>query len=165
VQRAAHAAKNNSLRSVIITEQRKAARSVVISFSEADRMNDLKLRRLLQDITACGEKEEKVKIISSSIHSLYDYLDLLESGILYGDEYEALFHTFGDMELAILAKIVFYEQLRSESLDLPSILLLENEFPMEWQMQFVQCLQKMHQGRLQHIEKHMNELDYEQMRF
>ncbi|AJY77309.1 hypothetical protein VN24_25555 [Paenibacillus beijingensis] len=48
---------------------------------------------------------------------MHDYLDMLESDCLYGDEYDALFHAFGDMELAILAKIVFYEELRSESLD------------------------------------------------
>ncbi len=90
---------------------------------------------------------------------------MLESDCLYGDEYDALFHAFGDMELAILAKIVFYEELRSETLDLPSIVLLENEYPMEWQMRFVQHLQVVSRERLQAVEKYMDEMDYEQMKF
>ncbi len=164
-KRVANAAKHNNLRTVIITEREGGAKSIVILFNEKDRMSDVQLRRLLHEILACERKEDKVKLILSSFHSFHDYLDMLESDCLYGDEYDALFHAFGDMELAILAKIVFYEELRSETLDLPSILLLENEYPMEWQMRFVQCLQGMSRERLQAFEKYMDEMDYEQMKF
>lgn len=57
------------------------------------------------------------------------------------------------------------EELRSESLDLPSLLFLENEYPMEWQMQIVQCLQGMSRERLQAIRKFMDEMDYEPLKF
>ncbi|MFC4597814.1 DUF6179 domain-containing protein [Cohnella hongkongensis] len=164
-RRVANAAKHNSLRTVIITEREKEVKSIVILFNEKDRMSDVQLRRLLHEILACERKEDKVKLILSSFHSFHDYLDMLESDCLYGDEYDALFHEFSDMELAILAKIVFYEELRSETLDLPSILLLENEYPMEWQMRFAQCLRGMSRERLQAVEKYMNEMDYEQMKF
>ncbi|WP_025688710.1 DUF6179 domain-containing protein [Paenibacillus zanthoxyli] len=165
VQRVANAAKQNSLRAVIITERGARAKSIVIFFNEEDRMSDVELRRRLDEITACERKEDKVQLILSSFHSFHDLLDMLESDCLYGDEYDALFHAFGDMELAILAKIVFYEELRSESLDLPSILLLKNEYKMDWQMQFVRCLQGMSRERMQAAWKYMNEMDYEQMKF
>ncbi|WP_058304171.1 DUF6179 domain-containing protein [Gorillibacterium timonense] len=163
VQRVENAAKHNSLRAVILTQREASAISPVISFSEEDRMSDIELRRLMHEIMAVERKEDKVKLILASFHSLHDYLDMLESDSLYGDEFDALFHAFGDMELAVLAKIVFYEELRSEAPDLPSILHLGNEYPMEWQMQFVRCLQGMNRGRLQAIEEAMDQIDYEQL--
>ncbi len=95
----------------------------------------------------------------------HDYLDMLESDCLYEDEYDALFFAFGDMELALLAKVVFYEELRSETLKLPFILSMKKEYPMEWQMRFVQYLQGAGRERLQAIEKVMHEIDYEQIHF
>ncbi|AIQ12479.1 hypothetical protein PDUR_11635 [Paenibacillus durus] len=165
VQRVANAAKHDSLRAVIITEREAEVKSMVLFLGEEDRMSDVELRRRLDEIMACERKEDKVRLILSSFHSFHDFLDMLESDCLYGEEYDALFHAFGDMELAILAKIVFYEELRSESWDLPSILLLEKEYEMEWQMQFVRCLQGMSRERLQLVEKYMGEMDYEQMKF
>ncbi|MFD1776234.1 DUF6179 domain-containing protein [Paenibacillus rhizophilus] len=165
VQRVTNAAKHGSLRAVIITEREAGVKSIVLFFNEEDRMSDVELRRRLDEIMACERKEDKVKLILTSFHSFHDFLDMLESECLFGDEYTALFHAFGDMELAILAKTVFYEELRSESLDLPSILLLENEYKMDWQMQFVRCLQSMSRERLQGVEKYMDEIDYEQMKF
>jgi hypothetical protein len=165
VQRVTNAAEHNSLRSVILTERKEGAKSTVILFNEEDRMSDVQLRRLLHEIRACERKEDKVKLVLARVHSFHDYLDILESVCLYGDEYDALFHAFGPMELAILAKIVFYEELRSESLDLPSILSLDIEYPMVWQMQFVQCLQGMSRELQQAVEKDMAEMDYEQMNF
>ncbi|MBW4082586.1 hypothetical protein HYD27_14565 [Paenibacillus sp. S150] len=101
VSRVANAAQHNSLRSVIITGREEGTKSVVIYFSEEDRMSDVELRRRLQEITACDRKEVKVKLILSSFRSFHDFLDMLESDSLYGDEYDALFNAFGDVGLAI----------------------------------------------------------------
>lgn len=165
VQRVANAAKHSSLRTVIIAEREAEAKSMVISFSEEDSMSDVQLRRRLHEIMACERKEEKVKLILSSFHSFHDYIDMLESDCLYGDEYVALFQAFGDMELAILATIVFYEEVRSMPPDLPSFLLVEKEYPMEWQLQLVQCLRGMSRERLQAVATYMNEMDYEPIKF
>ncbi|MHA6529940.1 DUF6179 domain-containing protein [Paenibacillus sp. BAC0078] len=165
VQRIANAAQHGSLQAVIITEREIEAKPGVIFFSEEDRMSDVELRRLLHEILACEVKEDKIRLILSSFSSFHDFLDMLEADCLYGEEYDALFDAFGDLELAILAKIVFYEELRSESLDLPSILLLENEYPVEWQIEFVRCLQGMSRERLQTVWKVMGEQDYEKLTF
>ncbi|CAH8771896.1 DUF6179 domain-containing protein [Paenibacillus dendritiformis] len=165
VQRVANAAKHSSLRTVIITEREAEAKSIVISFNEEDKMSDVQLRRRLHEIMTCERKEDKVKLILSSFQSFHDYLDMLESGCLYGDEYDALFLAFGDMELAILATIVFYEEVRSMPPDLLSFLLLEKEYSLEWQLQLVQCLRGMSRERLQAVEKYMGEMDYEPIKF
>ncbi|MBN2983732.1 DUF6179 domain-containing protein [Cohnella algarum] len=165
VQRTANAAKHGSLRTVAITWRATEAKPIVLSFDAKDRMSDVRLRKLLHELTRVETKEEKVGLIMSSFHSFYDYLDLLEADCLYGDEYDALFGAFGDMELALLAKIVFYEQLRDESADLPSILSRENGHPMEWQMRFSACLREMGRERQQAVGRLMDEMNFEQMDF
>ncbi|PZD97419.1 hypothetical protein DNH61_03470 [Paenibacillus sambharensis] len=165
IQRVKHAAKHNTLRKVIITEREDETKSLVVYFNKEERMSDVQLRSVLQEIMAFDRKEDKVNLIRSSFHSFHDYLDMLESDCLYGEEYEALFRSFGVTELAILAKIVFCEELRSESLNLSSILLLEQHFQAEWQMQFVQSLQRMSRDRLEAVERNMNDIDYEHMTF
>ncbi|WP_265333474.1 hypothetical protein [Paenibacillus guangzhouensis] len=42
---------------------------------------------------------------------------------------------------------------------------MKKEYPMEWQMRFVQYLQGAGRERLQAIEKVMHEIDYEQIHF
>ncbi|CAM3593887.1 DUF6179 domain-containing protein [Marinicrinis lubricantis] len=165
VKRVSHAAKHDSLRSVIITWREKEAKSMVLSFDEQDRMSDVDLRRRLQEIKGCVNKEDKIKLIVSRFHSFFDYIDLLESNSLYGDEYEALFTAFGVMELAILVTIVFYEELRNESPDLPSMLFMDKEYSVEWQLYFHQYLKGLSRERLQDVEKKMKEIGYEQITF
>lgn len=164
-QRVANAARHNNLQSIIITEKAEGVKSIVILFNEEDRMSDVQLRKRLHEIQACEQKQDKVMLILANFHSFHDYLDLLESDCLYEDEYDALFHAFGDKEIAILAKIVFYEELRSDSLDLPSMLSLNNDYPLEWQKRFVQYLSEMNRKQLQAIETCMDEMDYEQIKF
>ncbi|XBO87302.1 hypothetical protein AAGG52_11445 [Bacillus licheniformis] len=77
-------------------------------------MSDIELRKLVDCIMERKNTAEKISLIRDHFVSLHDYLDLLNSGCLFDDEYNALFATFGNFELAIFAKIVFYEELRGE---------------------------------------------------
>ncbi|GBF71869.1 hypothetical protein PA598K_00082 [Paenibacillus sp. 598K] len=164
VQRVKHAAEHNSLDHVIVMERQAAASSMVISFDKADVMSSAQLRRLLDQIHSCASTEEKVKLMLQKVHSIHDYLDLLESECLYGDEYEALFRAFGEMELAILAKVVFYEELRSEPL-LAVIAADPDDICSEWQHHFVRFLRHKDHEALRSLDSWVNELDYEQLSF
>lgn len=165
VQRVVNTTNYGGLQAVIIVEKDTKTEPGVMYFSAEERITDVELRRLLQEILATGEKTDKVGLILSSIHAFHDFLDMLEAECLYGDEYDALFDALGDTELAVLGKIIFYEELRDESQDLPSILLLDNEYPMDWQMYFVRYLQSMSRERLVVLGKVIDHLDYEQMTF
>lgn len=87
VRRIVNAAEHRRLQAVIITDKEEDVKPVVISLKTGDRMSDVRLRRLLDDIMRSDTKEEKVRLIQSHFFSLHDYLDLLESDCLYGDEY------------------------------------------------------------------------------
>lgn len=110
IQRVITAANNRSLQTIIIRGKAEKAKSIVLLDSEYGQMSDLRLRQLVEEIVRCEKKEEKVQLIRDNFFSLHDFLDLLDADCLHGDEYIELFAAFGDMELAVFAKIVFYEE-------------------------------------------------------
>ena len=113
-----NAAEHRNLQTVILVDKEDDIKPVTISLKTGDSMSNVQLRRLLDDISRSESKEDKVRLIRSHLFSLHDYLDLLESDCLYGEDYEALYASFGDTELAILCKIMFYEELRGGAADL-----------------------------------------------
>ncbi|QKG83043.1 hypothetical protein GXN76_00235 [Kroppenstedtia pulmonis] len=165
IQRLVNAADHDSLETLIITEKEEKPKSMVLLLNEADRMSDVRLRLVIEKIMGCKTKEEKVQLIRTHFSSLHDYLDLLDSHSLFGDEYEALFETFGDTELAIFAKIVFYEELRSDFLDFETIVFDGTETEIEWRVHFVQFLRSISNHRIRSIENVMSDIDYEEIKF
>jgi Family of unknown function (DUF6179) len=165
IQRVINAANHSSLETVIIMEKEEKPKSFVLLLNEVDPMSDVHLRRLVEEIMQCETKEEKVQLIIANFSSLHDYLDLLDSDCLYGDEYEALFATFGDMELAIFAKIVFYEELRSDFLDFQSIVSSGKEDESEWRMHYIEFMQNLSKDRINSIGNLIYDIDYEEIKF
>lgn len=92
---------------------------------------------------------------------MHDFLDLLESDCLIGDEYKELFASFEDMEQAIFAKIVFYEGLRGDISDFQSIIFSRKEWKSYWRKHYIQFLQSLDGVRLNSIGSLISEIDYE----
>ncbi|MGG1314129.1 DUF6179 domain-containing protein [Cohnella laeviribosi] len=165
IRRIVNAAEYHNLQAVIITDMEEKIQPVVLSLRAGDRMSDVRLRRLLDEIIRSETKEEKVRLIQSNFFSLHDYLDMLESDCLYGDEYDALYASFGDMELAILAKIVFYEELRNGSGDLLSIIRQKEDAEPDWQKRLIGFLKRLDASRINGIDKLIGKIDYEEISF
>lgn len=166
MQRVLHAVEHNSLEAVIVTRQEGSIAPTDISFSLEDRMSDVELRKLLDDVSNCGDKKDKAMLIQTRLHSLHDYIDLLEADILYGDDYQALFELFGPMELAILAKIVFYEEWRSGLADIDAIISarLDSDDEETWQAHYIDYLRGLDRDRLKSIEELIFRVQYEEMK-
>ncbi|MEO3944875.1 DUF6179 domain-containing protein [Gorillibacterium sp. CAU 1737] len=159
VQRVANAAKTNSLRAIILSQREvEEKKSILLSYNVEDRMSDLQLRRVLHEIRMEESPENKVRIILARIRSFHDFLDLLDSDSLYGEEYNGLFHAFGEMELAILAKIVFSEELREGFVQIDARLVEHKEYPREWQQAFAHCLQGMEEEKVVAIRRLMDQI-------
>ncbi|MFC4546456.1 DUF6179 domain-containing protein [Paenactinomyces guangxiensis] len=165
IQRVINAARHNSLQTVIITEKEEKPKSIVVSFKEADRMSDSRFRLLVEKIRECQETEDKIQLIRANFHSLQDYIDMLNADCLFAGEYTALFNTFGDMELAILSKIVFYEELRGDVPDFSSPIVREKKSEAEWQMHYIQFIQSLSKGRITSIAESVHDIDYEEIKF
>ncbi len=106
-----NALEHNCLANVIILDS-KANSALDIVFDEGKTMDDDSFRAVVAEIMDCSKADDKTALINSKIHSLGDFIDLLEADCLFDDEYQHLFASLGDLELSILAKIVFAEELR-----------------------------------------------------
>ncbi|GIN73301.1 hypothetical protein J14TS2_37760 [Bacillus sp. J14TS2] len=155
----------NRLETVVIVEREVKSKPIVTAFKAADRMSDTRFRLIIEKVMNSEKIADKVAVIQANFHSLHDYIDMLNTDCLMNAEYEALFKTFGDVELAILIKIVFYEELRNDSADLSSLYGKEKEHESEWQAHFIEFIQSIDMNRKGAIEKYVNDIDYEEISF
>lgn len=146
---------HNNLANVIIIDGIKEAQ-LDITFNEGQRMNDDSFRRLISQLRECTEVADKNQLIKSNIHSLGDFIDVLEAECFYGNEYKALFNSLGDIELSILARIVFSEELRSDSTGFILSDCPEIPTDMEWKSEYAYFLSSLTKKRLSSINRHIN---------
>ncbi|MBO1580925.1 DUF6179 domain-containing protein [Bacillus sp. XF8] len=165
IQRVNNAAEIGSFEMLIIREIDEHKKPMVLTLNENDRMNDIQMRDLVNRIMENDNTEEKVQLIRGHFVSLHDYLDLLNSGCLFGDEYTALFAAFGDIELAILSKIVFYEELRGGIREFPDIVADGIEANNEWETYYIKFMQELDDERIEGIGRLIYDIDYEEISF
>ncbi|MDD3270213.1 MAG: DUF6179 domain-containing protein [Syntrophomonadaceae bacterium] len=146
-----NALQNESLEHLVILDEPEASQDNYI-FDAGKSMDDDSFRSLLNHVTDCNDTNEKIQLIMASIESLGDFIDLLEADFLYGDEYRALFSSLGDIELSVLAGIVFMEEIRSDprTFTLPSCQEISREMP--WQHEYAAFLKELGRDRLNAIE-------------
>lgn len=165
VQRVNNAAKIGSFEIMIIREIEEHKKPMVLMLNENNRMSDIQMRNLVDRITGSDNTEKKVQLIRRYFVSLHDYLDLLNLGCLFADEYDALFDTLGDVELAILAKIVFYEKLRGDIRGFRFVVADGVEAESEWEMHYIGFMQQLDGERIEAVEHLIYDIDYEDLSF
>ncbi|QTD40367.1 DUF6179 domain-containing protein [Sporosarcina sp. Te-1] len=165
VQRVNISAEIGSFDKLIIKEEKEHEKSIVLLLHENDRMNDMKMRELIDRIMKSDTNSDKVRLIRENVVSLHDYLDLLNSECLYGDEYDVLFAAFWDIELAVFSKIVFYEELRGDVRDFSEIVAGGTEAREEWESRYVEFMQQLDEERIKAIGHLIYNIDYEEISF
>lgn len=93
-------------------------------------------------------------MVNANIHSLVDFIDILEAECFFDEEYGDLFNSLGDIELSILARIAFIEEIRSDPrhFSLAKQARSEIEMRMEWQIEYNKFLQSLSPDRIQSIQ-------------
>lgn len=142
---------NNSLNNLIIVNA-KATQQFDIMFDEGNSLDDEHFRQVVQNIMACAKPEDKSAIIRSEIQSLGDFIDILEAECLFEEEYHVLFNHLGDMELSILARIVFIEDIRTNLMNFSLQNPEETPQELDWQAAFCEYLQLLSPERIETIE-------------
>ncbi|MCG9967302.1 DUF6179 domain-containing protein [Pelotomaculum terephthalicicum JT] len=127
-----------------------------IIFDEGKSMDDHSFRMVVEQIIECVDSAEKTAIITSSIHSLGDFIDVLEANCLFEDEFSALFNALGDMELSILARIVFIEEIRNEPTGFSVRNAAEKPMERQWQTEYARFLLSLSADRIRSIEQYIN---------
>ncbi|MGG0194364.1 DUF6179 domain-containing protein [Bacillus licheniformis] len=165
IQRVNNAAEIDGFKMLIIREIEEREKPIALMLNENDRMSDIELRKLVDCIMERKNTAEKILLIRDHFVSLHDYLDLLNSGCLFDDEYDALFATFGNFELAIFAKIVFYEELRGGILNFIDIVADCSEAKSEWETYYMKFIKQLEDERIATIGHLINDIDYEEISF
>ncbi len=142
IKRLVNAVENKSLRHFIITEEKTAGQDINHILMAGNRLSDARFRSIVRNISESESIAGKVGIIRTNLHSLEDFVDVLNAECLYGNEYKAVFDALGEMELAVLCKLV----------------PLEDEMEKEWQDLFRQFIQGLGAERRSAIESRMQSL-------
>lgn len=153
VLRVLNAVKNNNLNNIVLVSGEGKSQNRESAFIEEERLNDDSFRLIVQRIIDCTDSADKVSIIISGVRSLEDFIDVLNADCLFGDEFEAVFAALGDMELAVLAKVIFVDELRNNQLSLSSISVNKKEITEEWRLEYIRFVQRLSEERIKAIEE------------
>jgi hypothetical protein len=89
-----------------------------VMLATGETMGNDTFRALIAQIKATPSAQEKVMLIRDSCRNAKDFMDILEADCLWEGEYEELFHSLGDAELAVLCREGLWEIVREGSLTL-----------------------------------------------
>ncbi|HEX9061311.1 MAG TPA: DUF6179 domain-containing protein [Clostridia bacterium] len=161
VKRVINAVEGKSLSKFVVIKRADIKKENTILLNAGDRISDKIFRLIVKKINKITNINDKIELIRTSIFAFQDFVDLLESDCLFGEEFKALFHILSDVELAFLAKVIFYEELRDGDKSLKLLIFSWKEMQREWQGYFMEFLQGLDSGRIDSIEEHFGEIFYE----
>jgi hypothetical protein len=159
VQRIAIAAENNNLRNIVLISAKEEFLHGATAFVEKDRLCDDVYRLVISEIMKCTDVADKIRVIRLSIHSIEDFIDMLNADCLFGNEFEALFSALSDMELAVLGKMVFADELRDGTAHLSEMLVNKKDESVEWQSSYIRYMQGLNRAKIKSIAGLINEIN------
>lgn len=136
--------KNGSLNSIVIIEDR--TEPVISSFKSSCIMDKLSFDNLMKKISEEDTAIEKAKLILNEVHSLDDFIDILESDIFYGEEYKLLFKSMDETGLALVVKTAFYEMMREGERNMDKILCSSTYDTDSWKYQLADYIMNAESG-------------------
>jgi hypothetical protein len=154
--RLASALETDSLRKLVLLEEGLSLYKDEQIFIDGERMGNMSFRKLAERLSRELDPGVKVNMIRSEVHSLEDFIDILEGSCFFGDEYFCLFSRLSRQELALLAAVVFSDEMRDGPMDINMALDLETEMEVEWQNLFVEFLNTLKAQELESIQNCMN---------
>lgn len=164
-RRVINSLENNCLSSIVVIDEEKGEEKLAFTFDEGKRMGEDDFRLIISKIIKTSEINDKVNIVTSTIHSLQDFIDILNGDCFFGEEVFFIFNTLGDIELTILTKLVFYEELRDGVTNLLVISGTERETEFEWQNYFIKFIDSLSVERKNKIQELITKVDYEEIKF
>lgn len=151
-----NAIENKSLDKLIILDACESLSNNAVVFEDGERINDDNFRLLVKKIIKCRDTEKKIEMVKDNIHSLQDLIDILSADCLFDNEFISLFNNLSDIELSVIGKDVFHEELRSDSFKISNISSKDKEF--EWQIQFVEFINNLSRERRVELQDLISEL-------
>ncbi|HEY9061718.1 MAG TPA: DUF6179 domain-containing protein [Pseudobacteroides sp.] len=129
-------------------------------FEDGVSMDDELFRKVTENIRDCSKVSHKLEIIWKEVRSFRDLVDVLGADCIFGDEYDEVFSSFNDLELAMLLSEIpsdkFYKDISSNPEDYD---LHMSESEKEWQTRlkaFVERLEDVHKEKIIQLRENLH---------
>ena len=149
-----NAVEQDCLRQLIIPVVNDVQPEPEIRFEPGAGMDNEAFRILVGDLLKCTDPAEKANLILSRVRSLVDFIDLFSANCLYDIDYPVLFNSLGDMELSMLTRITFADQLHDnpDQFSLSTAVSTAPESETEWINRLIAFFPLLSEERRQAIE-------------
>lgn len=105
-----------------------------------NKLNDYEFRSLLYEIEEEDNINKKVEIIKERINSFDDFCDILKADCFYNKEYKVLFDSLGEIELALLGKFIFFEEVQMGKFNFLNEIFKERTYYYLWQENYIEYM-------------------------
>lgn len=103
-------------------------------------LSDEEFREILEEIQEESDINKKIEIIKTKINSFEDFNDILKADCFYGEDYNLLFDSLDELELTLLVRVMFYEEIEMEKFNLLKELFKGSEYDYAWQEAYVEYM-------------------------
>ncbi|HOB11621.1 MAG TPA: DUF6179 domain-containing protein [Syntrophomonadaceae bacterium] len=150
IHRVLQALKNDSLDKILISDFPDRIESATLKQHEI--MKDADFRNLVNQLSQPVDSQTKSALILDNIHTLTDFIDILEADCLDSQDYQVLFQHLGDLELSMLASQIMPDICWDE--DAPLMQRLSSTHAeKEWEAQLILYLTNMSSEKLKVIQQ------------
>ncbi|GKX29855.1 hypothetical protein SH1V18_23350 [Vallitalea longa] len=142
---------HSSLKYMIVTNDVQSIEKINL-LDVNNKMDDDVFRELVENIKHCPSVKDITSLIKANVSSLIDFVDILKSDCLFEKEnYYTVFDILGNLELAILGKMVYKEQLMyKDDIDILSYQLSDDSE--EWQIYYREYIYNLDKSRIIDVE-------------
>lgn len=115
-------------------------------------LSDEELRKILEKIEEESDLNKKVEIIKTKINSFEDFNDILKADCFYGEEYNLLFDSLDEVELCLLVRVMFYEEIEMGKFNLLKEIFKDATYDYTWQECYVEYMKNQTIDRISRIQ-------------
>lgn len=115
-------------------------------------LSDEEFREILGQIEEESDVNKKIEIIKTKINSFEDFNDILKADCFYREDYNLLFGSLDEVELALLVRVMFYEEIEMGKFNLLKELFKDNEYDYDWQKSYVEYMKNQTIDRISRIQ-------------
>ncbi|WP_455544238.1 DUF6179 domain-containing protein [Intestinibacter sp.] len=125
---------------------------------QENRLNDEDFRNILKEIEDESDIDRKIDIIKQNVNSFDDFCDILKADCFYGEEYTRLFDSLDEIELALLGKSVFYEDIEMGKFNMLYKIFKDNRYDYSWQEEYVEYMKNQMTNKINEVQKNIMKL-------
>lgn len=151
--------KSGTFKSMITVSKNESEPLEKYIVDDENKLDDDSFRAIFNAVLESTSIIEKIKIIKENINAKKDFIDILESECLFGDDYLMLFASLSEFELAILGSVVFYEDMRMEEINLLEFLLNKNSETTLWKREYIEFMKRQNKEKIHCIEEYINQIN------